>query len=85
MQAMTYDGKVWGVPWYADAGLLYYRQDLLEQAGFSEPPKTWEDLKEQAQKAARDTDTRFGFVFQGAEYEGGVCNGCPSAQLYETT
>jgi multiple sugar transport system substrate-binding protein len=75
MQAMTYDGKVWGVPWYTDAGLLYYRQDLLEQAGFSEPPATWEELKEQAQKTAQDTGTKFGFVFQGAEYEGGVCNG----------
>src|SRR5215213_2634529 len=36
IQSNTYDGKVWGVPWYTDAGLLYYRQDLLEQAGFSE-------------------------------------------------
>ena len=75
MQAMTYDDKVWGVPWYTDAGLLYFRQDLLEQAGFSEPPRTWEELREQAQKTAQDTNTRFGFVFQGAEYEGGVCNG----------
>ncbi|MEW6635896.1 MAG: extracellular solute-binding protein [Actinomycetota bacterium] len=75
MQAMTYEDKLYGVPWYTDAGLLYYRQDLLEEAGFSEPPGTWEELKEQAQKAARDTNTRFGFVFQGAEYEGGVCNG----------
>jgi multiple sugar transport system substrate-binding protein len=75
MQSNTFDGKVWGVPWYTDAGLLYYRQDLLEEAGFSGPPATWEELKEQALKTAQDTGTRFGFVFQGAEYEGGVCNG----------
>jgi multiple sugar transport system substrate-binding protein len=76
MQGMTYDGKVWGVPWYTDAGLLYYRQDLLEEVGFSEPPQTWEELQEMALKTAQDTGTKDGFVFQGAEYEGGVCNGC---------
>ena len=30
IESNTYDGKLWGVPWYTDAGLLYYRQDLLE-------------------------------------------------------
>ena len=39
MASNRYDGKVWGVPWYTDAGLLYYRKDLLEESGFSEPPK----------------------------------------------
>jgi multiple sugar transport system substrate-binding protein len=76
MQSNTYDGKVWGVPWYTDAGLLYYRRDLLEEAGFSEAPATWEELEEMALKTTQDTGTKYGFVFQGAEYEGGVCNGC---------
>jgi multiple sugar transport system substrate-binding protein len=76
MQSNSYDGKVWGVPWYTDAGLLYYRQDLLEQAGFSEAPATWEEVQEMALKAKQDAGARYGFVFQGAEYEGGVCNGC---------
>jgi multiple sugar transport system substrate-binding protein len=39
MAANTYNDKVWGVPWYTDAGLLYYRKDLLEKSGFSEPPR----------------------------------------------
>ena len=75
IQANSYDGKVWGVPWYTDAGLLFYRQDLLEQAGYSEPPATWEELKEMALKVKQDAGIQSGFVFQGAEYEGGVCNG----------
>ena len=75
MQANTYDGKAWGVPWYTDGGLLYYRQDLLEKSGFSEPPKTWEELMEQAEKTRQDSGLKYGFVYQGAEYEGGVCNG----------
>src|ERR671917_2001790 len=75
MEAMRYEDGIFGVPWYTDAGLLYYRKDLLEKSGFSGPPKTWEELIEQAKKTQQDEGLPFGFVFQGAEYEGGVCNG----------
>jgi multiple sugar transport system substrate-binding protein len=71
----TYEGKVYGVPWFTDAGMLFYRKDLLEEAGFSEPPTTWDEIKEMVEKVRRDTGTRYGFVFQGADYEGGVVNG----------
>jgi multiple sugar transport system substrate-binding protein len=76
VQANVYEGAIYGIPWFTDAGLLYYRSDLLEQAGFSAPPETWDDLKEMALKTAQDTGTKYGFVFQGSNYEGGVCNGC---------
>jgi multiple sugar transport system substrate-binding protein len=75
IESLTYDGKVWGVPWYTDAGMLYYRKDLLEQSGISAPPKTWPELKEMAEQVSQETGTKFPFVFQGSEYEGGVCNG----------
>ena len=74
MDAGTWEGKPYTVPWYTDSGMLYYREDLLEKSGFSEPPKTWDDLKEMARKVQQDSGTKYGFVFQGAEYEGGVCN-----------
>ena len=76
MSAMTYEGGVYGIPYFTDAGMLYYRKDLLEQAGFTGPPETWDELKEMALKTAQDTGTKNGFVFQGSNYEGGVCNGC---------
>src|SRR5215203_6707121 len=75
LQSVSYDGKVWGVPWYTDAGMLYHRIDLLEKSGYSEPPKTWDELKEMAVKVKKDQGTKYGFVFQGDVYEGGVCNG----------
>ena len=75
IRSLTYEGKVYGVPHTLDAGTLYYRKDLLEKSGFSEAPTTWEGLKEMARKVVQDQDTRYGFVFQGANYEGGVCNG----------
>jgi multiple sugar transport system substrate-binding protein len=75
IEANTYNGAIYGVPWYTDAGLLYYRTDYLEEVGFSAPPTTWEELKEQASKIMQDGIAQDGFVFQGAEYEGGVVNG----------
>lgn len=34
---------LYGVPWYVDTRLMYYRRDLLRQAGFSAPPRTWDE------------------------------------------
>lgn len=82
VESNTYDGKVYGVPWFTDAGMLYYRKDLLEQSGFSEPPKTWDELKEQTQKVVEDSGTKFGFVFQGSNYEGGTVNGLEYINSY---
>jgi multiple sugar transport system substrate-binding protein len=75
IEAVTFDGDIFGVPWFTDTGLLYYRSDLLEDAGFSEPPTTWDELMEMAETVSRDVNVENGFVFQGANYEGGVCNG----------
>jgi multiple sugar transport system substrate-binding protein len=36
-------GRLFGLPWYADTRLLYYRRDLLKQAGFANPPNTWDE------------------------------------------
>ncbi|CAN5597141.1 ABC transporter substrate-binding protein [soil metagenome] len=75
VESCTYEGAVYGVPWFTDAGMLYYREDLLEKSGFSEPPKTWEELQEQATRVTEESDAEDGFVFQAAEYEGGTVNG----------
>jgi len=36
------DGRVYGVPWYVDTRVLFYRKDLLAKAGHAEPPQTWD-------------------------------------------
>jgi multiple sugar transport system substrate-binding protein len=47
------DGTTWGVPWYVDTRLLFYRRDLLAAAGHPDPPPTWDEL-EAAMAAVRD-------------------------------
>jgi multiple sugar transport system substrate-binding protein len=34
-------GHLYGIPWYVDTRVIFYRRDLLEQAGFATPPRSW--------------------------------------------
>ncbi len=73
-----YEGSLIAFPVYIDAGLLYYRRDLLKEYGFTGPPKTWRELLDSSIEISRDirkTNPNFyGFLWQGAQYEGLVCN-----------
>jgi multiple sugar transport system substrate-binding protein len=40
------DGEVFGVPWYVDTRLLFYRTDLLAEAGYDRMPDTWDAWRE---------------------------------------
>jgi multiple sugar transport system substrate-binding protein len=73
MQAVTYNDKAYAIPWYIDAGLLYYRKDLLRKYGFS-PPETWKELVGIAQHIMEREKGLYGFIWQGKQYEGLVCN-----------
>jgi trehalose/maltose transport system substrate-binding protein len=78
IQNNTVGGKLVSIPWFTDAGLLYYRTDLLEKYGYKEPPKTWEELTEMAKKIQegerKDKPDFQGFVFQGKASESVTCN-----------
>jgi multiple sugar transport system substrate-binding protein len=76
VEAIIFDGKPYGMPWFTDTGLLYYRKDLLKKSGYKSPPKTWDELKKMTSKVRSEADIKFGFVFQGAKSEAGLCDGC---------
>lgn len=60
VETTKYDDKVVGVPWYVDTRVLYYRTDILEEAGYKEAPKTWEELSDAAKKLADRGDDKYG-------------------------
>ena len=74
VRSALYRLRMWGVPWYTDAGLLFYRRDQLAASGFTAPPGTWDELGTMARRVMQDSGMPHGFVFQGADYEGGTVN-----------
>jgi len=75
----TIENRVVSLPFYLNAGMLYYRTDLLKKYGYEAPPDTWEQLARMAlriQKGERSEGKRafWGYIWQGAPYEGLTCN-----------
>ena len=72
-------GRLVAMPYHANVGTLFFRTDLLREYGYHEPPSTWPDLEDMAatiQKGerAKGTGDFWGYVWQGAPYEGLTCN-----------
>jgi trehalose/maltose transport system substrate-binding protein len=78
LSTVEIDGRLAAMPWFIDAGLLYYRRDLLEKHGQA-VPQTWTALKATAsliQQREREAGHKrlWGYVWQGRAYEGLTCN-----------
>jgi multiple sugar transport system substrate-binding protein len=63
--ANQWGGKLYALPWFVDIGMLYWRTDLLNT-----PPLDLMELTQQAVETRDRTGLPFGFVWQGARYEG---------------
>ncbi len=48
LQDMTYRGKMYGLPYYADITTFQYNAKILKDHGIAKPPETWEELSDQA-------------------------------------
>ena len=79
IQAATLDGRLYALPWYVDAGVLYYRRDLLDRYGFA-VPTTWPELAHMTRTVldgerhlTQQGRALHGFVWPGKQSEGLVC------------
>ena len=73
VQGATYNGQVYGAPFFEDQGFMYYRKDLLAKEHLA-VPTTWQQLESDAVKIKNAGLTKYGYVWQGDSYEGLTCN-----------
>lgn len=64
-----YKNQLYRMPFRSDGGMLYYRSDLLEQNGYN-PPNTFAELINISQDLQNKNVARWGYVWQGRQYEG---------------
>lgn len=69
IEAGRYDDRLYRLPWRTDAGMFYYRNDLLEAVG-AEPPTTFSEMFEISKAIQAETDVNWGYLWQGRQYEG---------------
>ncbi|MFD6530033.1 sugar ABC transporter substrate-binding protein [Streptomyces sp. NPDC060184] len=58
------DGTAYGVPWYVDTRVLYYRTDLAAKAGITKAPTTWKEMQALATAYQKDAGTKWGLSIQ---------------------
>ncbi|MGA0587880.1 extracellular solute-binding protein [Dyella sp. KRB-257] len=63
------DGRLYGVPWYVDTRLLFYRVDLLKAAGFDHPPRDWAQWRRMLAALSDPAAHRYGILLPTNEYE----------------
>jgi multiple sugar transport system substrate-binding protein len=63
------DGKLYGVPWYVDTRLLFYRRDLLARAGYSTPPRSWHEWKQMLAALSKAGADQHGILLPLNEFE----------------
>src|SRR5262245_21032607 len=63
------DGTAYGVPWYVETRLLYYRTDIAEKAGITKPPETWDELKAMAKAMQEKGGAQWGISLGTKNYQ----------------
>ncbi|HVV22116.1 MAG TPA: extracellular solute-binding protein [Pseudonocardiaceae bacterium] len=69
VQSTRVDGGTYGVPWYVDSDVLYYRTDLARGAGFTAPPADWTQLKAMAKAMQTKAGAKYGIYLPVKDYQ----------------
>jgi multiple sugar transport system substrate-binding protein len=67
-------GKTYGLPWLLDQKYFYYNEEILNEAGISAPPRTWEEMFDQAQVIKDQGLVEYPIVWSWGQYEAAICD-----------
>lgn len=74
LDSVSYEDKLYGMPWLNDTKFLFYNKEMLQQAGFTEAPKTWDELMNQAKVMKEKGIVEFPIVWSWKQAEALMCD-----------
>jgi multiple sugar transport system substrate-binding protein len=80
LNSVTWDGKLFGIPKYTDTIGVFYNKDLFAKAGITEPPQTWAQFTEYAEKLTDSANNVYGATFSARAGEEGTFQFLPIIQ-----
>src|SRR5690606_14922895 len=81
LNSVTWDGKLYGLPKYTDTIGIFYNKDLFAKAGLTEPPTTWPQVVEYAEKLTDPANSVYGITFSARAGEEGTFQFLPIIQM----
>jgi multiple sugar transport system substrate-binding protein len=71
---VEYKGRRYGLPWILDTKYLFYNTEMLQKAGISAPPRTWDELLQQAKTIKEKGIVDYPIVWSWAQAEAVICD-----------
>ncbi|WP_239496141.1 extracellular solute-binding protein [Salinicola peritrichatus] len=71
---VVYDDKYYGMPWTNDSKLFFYNKAMLSKAGFDHPPRTWQEVADQAETMKEKGIVEYPLVWSWPQAEAVVCD-----------
>lgn len=81
LNSVTWDGTLYGLPKYTDTIGVFYNKDLFAKAGITEPPKTWAEFTDYAEKLTDPAANVYGATFSARAGEEGTFQFLPIIQM----
>lgn len=81
LNSVTWDGKLFGLPKYTDTIGVFYNKDMFAAAGITEPPQTWAQFAEYAEKLTDSANNVYGATFSARAGEEGTFQFLPIIQM----
>ncbi|QQA43817.1 ABC transporter substrate-binding protein [Pelagovum pacificum] len=81
MNSVMWDGKIYGIPKYTDTIGVFYNKDMFEAAGIEEPPQTWAQFEDYAERLTDPENNVYGATFSARAGEEGTFQFLPLIQM----
>ena len=71
---VTYNSRIFGMPWILDTKYLFFNREMLSQAGIETPPSTWTEVMEQSQILKDKGVVKYPLVWSWSQSEAMICD-----------